>query len=203
LPAEQIAIRPTRLFLAGAWADATNAGFFEATNPATGEVIGNVALGTREDAARAIEAAHRAAPAWGRTTPFERAAALERIAANIERRRDELARILTADQGKPLAAEANGEVDELLVYFRMAAADATRIEGLLPPSVDPAKRILVYRVPKGVVGVITPFAGYACSTPRMSVAVSTSRPTARSNTGSVLSKREIATVELYGASLRM
>jgi len=157
LPAEQIAIRPTRLFLAGAWADATNAGFFEATNPATGEVIGNVALGTREDAARAIEAAHRAAPAWGRTTPFERAAALERIAANIERRRDELARILTADQGKPLAAEANGEVDELLVYFRMAAADATRIEGLLPPSVDPAKRILVYRVPKGVVGVITPW----------------------------------------------
>jgi succinate-semialdehyde dehydrogenase/glutarate-semialdehyde dehydrogenase len=168
LPADQTATRATpdrapsassaatRQFIGGAWADAGGE-TFEATNPATGQVIGQVALGTRQDAARAIEAARIAAPAWGRTTPFERAAALERIAANIDRRRDELARSLTADQGKPLVAEAYGEVDELLVYFRMAAADATRIEGLLPPSVDADKRILVYRVPKGVVGVITPW----------------------------------------------
>ena len=168
MPADQTATRATpdrarsassaatRQFIGGAWADAGGE-TFEATNPATGQVIGQVALGTRQDAAGAIEAARSAAPAWGRTTPFERAAALERIAANIDRRRDELARSLTADQGKPLVAEAIGEVEELLVYFRMAAADATRIEGLLPPSVDADKRILVYRVPKGVVGVITPW----------------------------------------------
>ena len=54
-------------------------------------------------------------------------------------------------------AEAYGEVEELILYFRMAAADATRIEGLMPPSTDPGKRVLVYRVPKGVVGVITPW----------------------------------------------
>jgi acyl-CoA reductase-like NAD-dependent aldehyde dehydrogenase len=169
LPADQTATRATpdrapaaipaatRHFIGGAWADAAAGETFEATNPATGEVIGSVALGTRRDAAGAIEAARIAAPTWGRTTPFERAAALERIAASIDRRRDELARSLTADQGKPLVAEAIGEVEELLVYFRMAAADATRIEGLMPPSVHADKRILVYRVPKGVVGVITPW----------------------------------------------
>jgi acyl-CoA reductase-like NAD-dependent aldehyde dehydrogenase len=157
VPADQIATRSRGLFVGGAWTDAEGGETFQASNPATGEVIGNVAQGSREDAVRAIEAARIAAPAWGRTSPFERAAALERIAANIERRRDELARALTADQGKPLVAEAYGEVDELLVYFRMAAADATRIEGLMPPSLDAAKRILVYRVPKGVVGVITPW----------------------------------------------
>ena len=152
--------RPTTartLFIDGSWGPAAGAGTFEATNPATGEVIGAVSAGDRGDAARAITAAARAASAWGRTSPFERAATLERIAATVEARRDALARALTRDQGKPLHAEAYGEVEELILYFRMAAADATRIEGMLPPSVDPQKRVLVYRVPKGVVGVITPW----------------------------------------------
>jgi acyl-CoA reductase-like NAD-dependent aldehyde dehydrogenase len=145
------------LFIDGSWVAARDGGVFEAVNPATAGVIGTIANGGRADATRAIEAASLAAKAWARTSPFERAAALERIAAVIEQRRDALARALTEDQGKPLHAEANGEVEELILYFRMAAADATRIEGMLPPSVDPAKRVLVYRVPKGVVGVITPW----------------------------------------------
>jgi acyl-CoA reductase-like NAD-dependent aldehyde dehydrogenase len=145
------------LFIDGKWLAARDGGTFEAVNPATDQIIGTLAAGSRADATLAIEAASRAARTWGRTSPFERAAALERIAAVIERRRDELARALTEDQGKPLHAEAYGEVEELSLYFRMAAADATRIEGMLPPSVDPAKRVLVYRVPKGVVGVITPW----------------------------------------------
>ena len=153
--------RPTgaasTLYLNGAWAPASSGATFDATSPASGEVIGRLSEGGREDAAGAIGAAVAAASAWGRTSPFERAGALERIAATIESRRDELASILTLDQGKPLHAEAYGEVEELVLYFRMAAADATRIEGLIPPSVDPAKRVLVYRVPKGVVGVITPW----------------------------------------------
>jgi acyl-CoA reductase-like NAD-dependent aldehyde dehydrogenase len=145
------------LYLDGRWEAAASGTTFEATNPATGALIGTLANGGRADANRAIEAASRVAPGWGRTSPFERAALLERIAANIDERRDDLARVLSLDQGKPLHAEAYGEVDELIAYFRMAAADATRIEGLIPPSVDPAKRVLVYRVPKGVVGVITPW----------------------------------------------
>jgi acyl-CoA reductase-like NAD-dependent aldehyde dehydrogenase len=64
---------------------------------------------------------------------------------------------LTLDQGKPLHAEAYGEVDELVEYWRNAAADATRLEGSLPPSVDANKRVLTYRVPRGVVGLITPW----------------------------------------------
>jgi succinate-semialdehyde dehydrogenase/glutarate-semialdehyde dehydrogenase len=145
------------LFIDGAWRAAASGETFAATNPATGAGIATLAKGGREDARRAIEAAHAAAPAWGRTSPFERAAVLERVAASIEARKDELASRLTSDQGKPLHAEAYGEVDELVLYFRMAAADATRIEGLIPPSVDPAKRVLIYRVPKGVVGIITPW----------------------------------------------
>jgi len=165
VPAEKIAIEPRSphparsagLFVDGGWVEPVAGGTFEAVNPATGQIIGHVALGARGDARLAIEAATRASLTWGRTSPFERARALERIADGIERRRDELARILTLDQGKPLQAEAYGEVEELILYFRMAAADATRIEGLLPPSTDTAKRVLVYRVPKGVVGVITPW----------------------------------------------
>ena len=147
----------TTLYIGGAWRATVSGETFEATSPATGAQIGTLAKGGREDAHSAIKAAHEAAQAWGRTSPFERAAVLERIAASIEARKDELARRLTEDQGKPLHAEAYGEVEELALYFRMAAADATRIEGLIPPSVDPAKRVLIYRVPKGVVGIITPW----------------------------------------------
>ncbi|HET9680578.1 MAG TPA: aldehyde dehydrogenase family protein, partial [Candidatus Limnocylindrales bacterium] len=148
---------PAGLFIDGDWVEPIAGGTFDAHNPATGDVIGRVALGSRADAQLAIAAAGRAAPGWGRATPFERGRWLDRIADTIERRRDALARSLTLDQGKPLQAEAYGEVEELILYFRMAAADASRIEGLFPPSTDPAKRVLVYRVPKGVVGTITPW----------------------------------------------
>jgi len=145
------------LFIDGRWVEATGGATFDAHNPATGGVIGRLAEGTRADARAAIAAASHAARSWGRTTPFERATLLERIADAVERRADALARILTEDQGKPLLAEAHYEVEELALYFRMAAADAPRIEGLLPPSVDRDKRVLVQRVPKGVVGVVTPW----------------------------------------------
>ena len=145
------------LFIDGRWRDAAAGATFEATNPATSAVIARLAQGDRADADLAIHAAAKAAGAWGRTSPFERAKVLDRIGDAIERHRDALARRLTEDQGKPLHAEAYGEVDELVLYFRMAAADATRIEGLIPPSVDPQKRVLIYRVPKGVVGIITPW----------------------------------------------
>jgi len=75
----------------------------------------------------------------------------------IESRRDELARTLTLDQGKPLRAEAYGEVDELVEYWRMAAEDAKRLGGELPNSISPGKRVLLTRRPRGVVGVISPW----------------------------------------------
>jgi succinate-semialdehyde dehydrogenase/glutarate-semialdehyde dehydrogenase len=79
------------------------------------------------------------------------------MAEIVRERRDDLARTLSLDQGKPLRAEAHDEVEELIAYFEMASADATRMEGLIPPSMDAGKRVLVYRVPRGVVGVISPW----------------------------------------------
>ena len=151
------AVRDAAMFIDGTWTAAASGATFEATSPATGQPIGTVPRGGREDARRAIAAGRAAQPAWGARSPFDRAAALERIARVLDARRDELATALTLDQGKPLQAEAYGEVEELIVYFRMAAADTTRLDGLMPPSVDPRKRVLVYRVPLGVVGVITPW----------------------------------------------
>ena len=83
-----------------------------------------MAEGSREDARRAIAAANDAFPAWAARTGFERAEILHRVADACERRRDELARICALDQGKPLKAEAEGEVGELIEFFRMAAEDA-------------------------------------------------------------------------------
>ena len=145
------------MVIGGAWVESESGERVEATSPATGEVLGTLPSGTRDDAQRAIASANAARRDWAARSAFERAAALERVAELVEERRDDLARTLTLDQGKPLHAEAYDEVDELVAYWRMAAADATRVAGAMPPSVDSAKRILQYRVPRGVVGVITPW----------------------------------------------
>ncbi len=151
------AVGSAAMFIDGRWTAAASGETFEAESPSTGQRIGSLPRGGREDARRAIAAAVAAGPAWAARSPFDRAAVLERVARVLEARADELATALTLDQGKPLQAEAYGEVEELIVYFRMAAADTTRLDGIMPPSVDPQKRVLVYRVPMGVVGVITPW----------------------------------------------
>jgi succinate-semialdehyde dehydrogenase/glutarate-semialdehyde dehydrogenase len=145
------------MYVGGAWIESASGARIEATSPATGETIGSFPEGTRDDAHRAIAAANAAAREWAGRSAFERAAAMERVAAIIEERRDDLAHTLTLDQGKPLRSESYAEVDELIEYWRMAAGDARRLEGLMPPSMDAAKRVLAYRVPRGVVGVITPW----------------------------------------------
>ena len=152
-----IGTREYSMYVAGGWSEGTSGARTEATSPATGEVIGTVPEGTREDVRRAIAAANDAAPAWAALSAFDRSAAMGRIAGIISGRREDLARTLTLDQGKPLGAEAYGEVDELIEYFEMAAADVVRFEGSMPPSVDANKRVFLYRVPRGVVGVISPW----------------------------------------------
>lgn len=145
------------MYIAGQWTEGASEARIEAISPVTGENIGSVPAGTREDVGRAIAAANEAATDWAALPAFERASAMKRAAGIVEERREDLARTLTLDQGKPLVAEAYDEVDELLEYFEMAAADATRLEGAMPPSVDADKRVLLYRVPRGVVGVISPW----------------------------------------------
>jgi acyl-CoA reductase-like NAD-dependent aldehyde dehydrogenase len=145
------------MYVAGDWTASEGGVVLEATSPSTGEVIGTVPEGTRVDVQRAIEAASDAWPVWAALSAFDRSRAMRRVAEAIDARREDLARTLALDQGKPLRAEAFDEVEELVAYFEMASADATRMEGLLPPSVDPGKRVLLQRVPRGVVGIISPW----------------------------------------------
>lgn len=141
----------------GDWVSSESGAVFDAVSPSTGAVIGTIPEGTREDARRAVAAAGAAWREWAARSAFQRAGAMGRVARVIRDRADDLAHTLALDQGKPLRAEARDEVEELAAYFDMAAADVTRLEGLMPPSVDADKRVLVYRVPRGVVGVITPW----------------------------------------------
>jgi len=145
------------MFVDGVWTAAASGEVFDAVSPATGETIGAIQKGGREDAQRAIEAANRAAGDWARETAWARGNAMHRVADEIERRRDALARTLTLDQGKPLHAESIGEVEELISYWRNAAEDCVRLEGRVANSVSPGKRVLLVRRPRGVIGVITPW----------------------------------------------
>jgi len=144
------------MFVDGAWTGSLSGETFTADSPATGEAIGEVPHGNREDAQLAIDAANRATAAWSRLTAFERAATLHRVGDAIEHRRGELAHTLTLDQGKPLR-ESRDEVEELIAYWRNAAEDGKRLEGRLANSMTPGKRVLLVRRARGVIGVITPW----------------------------------------------
>jgi acyl-CoA reductase-like NAD-dependent aldehyde dehydrogenase len=146
-----------QMFVGGSWQTSASGETFEASSPATGELIATLPQGDRGDAQRAIDAARGAADGWARLTAFERAAKMHAVGDLIESRRDGLARTLTLDQGKPLRAEAFDEVDELIEYWRMAAEDSKRLGGELPNSFSPGKRVMLVRRPRGVVGVISPW----------------------------------------------
>ena len=149
--------RTVDLFVSGRWQPPRAGQYEPATSPVTGELIGHVAQGDRADAGAAVQAAAAALGGWAAATAFERARALHRVADACQRRRDELARALTLDQGKPLHAEAYPEVDDLIGYWRDAAEDVLRLDGAIPPSRLPGARVLIERRPLGVVAVITPW----------------------------------------------
>ena len=128
-----------------------------ATSPSTGDTFASVAVADLADVDRAVKAAGRASAGWAASSTFERATYCESVVAAIRAQRDELAHVLTEDQGKPLVAEAYAEVDELAEYFHMAGEDAKRLEGSLPPSTSVNARVLILRVPLGVVGVVSPW----------------------------------------------
>jgi succinate-semialdehyde dehydrogenase/glutarate-semialdehyde dehydrogenase len=146
-----------KMFVGGRWVDSESGETFEAISPATGEVIATLPKGTRADAARAVEAAHQARAAMAGLGAFERAALLHRVAAAMERHREDLAHWLSLDQGKPYKAEAVGEVGEAIEYFRIAAEDIKRLETNVIPSMSKNKLVFTLRVPRGVYGVITPW----------------------------------------------
>ena len=139
--------------IGGKW---TGTPTLEVTNPATGEVIGRVPdLGQTETRA-AIEAAHGAFPAWSGMLAKERAAILRRWYELQLDHKEDLALLMTAEQGKPLA-EARAEVDYAASFTEFYAEEAKRILGEIIPTPKKGGRMLVLKQPVGVVGAITPW----------------------------------------------
>ncbi len=145
-----------RLLVGGEWVEARSEGRFDVTNPATGEVVGAVPDADSDDVQAAIDAAAGALDDWKSRPAIERARVLRRSADLIRERRDEIAAVMTAEQGKPLA-EAAGEVDYAASFLEWFGGEAERIYGQVVSAVNPLNRVLVLRQPVGVVAAITPW----------------------------------------------
>ncbi len=146
----------TQAYVAGEWRDAASGRTFPVTNPATGETIAHVAELGAAEAHEAIAAAAVAMREWQRRTVLERSRVLRRWFDLLIENTDDLALILTSEQGKPLA-EAKGEIAYGAAYVEWFAEEAKRIHGdiIPPPSND--RRLLVLRQPVGVCAAITPW----------------------------------------------
>ncbi|HWO76133.1 MAG TPA: NAD-dependent succinate-semialdehyde dehydrogenase [Bacillus sp. (in: firmicutes)] len=145
-----------KMYIGGQWVHSVTEKTSNVTNPATEEVIGVVPSASREDAAIAIDAANEVFESWSKTTASERCNYLFKTSELLIERADEIAEILTLEQGKPFA-EAKGEVLFAAEYFRLYSEEAKRIYGETIPAPTPNKRLLVIRQPIGVVAAITPW----------------------------------------------
>jgi aspartate-semialdehyde dehydrogenase len=143
-------------FIDGRWRSARSGGVVEVANPSTGEVIGHVPDMGAEEAAEAVAAAEAAFEAWRRLLPQERAGALRAWHGEILRNAEDLAVLMTLEQGKPLA-EARGEIAYGASFVEWFAEEAKRIDGEMPMSHLPGRLMSVRREPVGVVACITPW----------------------------------------------
>lgn len=144
------------MFLNGQWTPAQSGNEFEVTNPATGAVIGTVPDGGSDDAVAAIEAADAAFKSWSVTTAYERADVLYRAWQMMVERAEDLAMLMTTEQGKPLKA-SRAEVAYGASFLRYYAEEATRVAGEWLPSNRANQRFLSLRQPVGVVAAVTPW----------------------------------------------
>src|ERR1700722_16044368 len=144
------------LFIDGSWVPAASGTTFASRNPATGEVLGDVADGGAEDAKAAVEAARAAFSSWSKLTPHQRSAYLYDAWRIMTERREELARLMTSEQGKPLRMARNevGYAADFLLWF---AEEAKRVYGATIPSARADQRFLTMYQPVGVAAAITPW----------------------------------------------
>jgi succinate-semialdehyde dehydrogenase/glutarate-semialdehyde dehydrogenase len=143
-------------YVNGHWCEADSCARTEILNPANGELIGSVPNMGRAETRRAIEAAQAAQPAWRALTAKERANRLRQWFNLIMANQEDLARIMTAEQGKPLA-EARGEIAYAASFIEWFAEEAKRAYGDVIPAHAGDKRILVQKEPVGVTAAITPW----------------------------------------------
>jgi succinate-semialdehyde dehydrogenase / glutarate-semialdehyde dehydrogenase len=146
----------TQNFIAGRWCEAAEGRRYAVDNPATGEVFAQVPDSGPADATAATDAASAAFPAWRALAPRERARLLRRWHALLLEHREDLARLMSREQGKPLA-EARGEVDYGAAYIEWYAEEAVRTNGEVIAQATPGKRLFYTREPVGVVAAITPW----------------------------------------------
>ncbi len=154
LPLKDPKLFRTQCYIDGEWTG--NGKSFAVVNPATGAQLGTVPKLGAEEARRAIEAAERAWPAWRAKTAKERAAILRKWFELMMASQEDLAQILTAEQGKPLA-EARGEIAYGASFIEWFAEEGKRAYGEVIPSHQSDKRVLVIKQPIGVCALITPW----------------------------------------------
>ena len=145
-----------QILIDGRWIDAHDGRRFAITDPATGRTLANVADSGAADARAAADAAHRALPAWRARPAAERARILKRWHALILARREDLARLMSLEQGKILR-ESRGEIDYGAAYVEWFAEEARRAYGDVIPAPQPGRRMVVVKEPVGVVAAITPW----------------------------------------------
>lgn len=146
----------TKAYIDGKWVDGDDGETFDVVNPATGEVITQVASVGTNETRRAIEAAQRAMPAWQAKTAKERSAIMRRWFDLMMENQDDLAVIMTSEQGKVLA-ESKGEVAYGASFIEWFGEEAKRIYGDVIPTVANDRRLITIRQPVGVVGAISPW----------------------------------------------
>ena len=145
-----------RAYIGGAWVGAASGATVPVDNPATGAIIGTVPDCGEADTQAAIDAAEAAFPAWRARTAADRAAVLERWHALVLENVADLGRIMTAEQGKPVA-EAEGEIRYAASFIKWFAEEARRVDGGMIPAPEANRRILVMKEPVGVSAAITPW----------------------------------------------
>ncbi|WP_192551741.1 NAD-dependent succinate-semialdehyde dehydrogenase [Pseudomonas sp. IzPS59] len=146
----------TQGYINGQWTDADNRGCFNVTDPANGQVIVEVSSMGQVETARAIDAAHCALPAWRSKTAKERSAVLRKWFDLIMANQEDLARLLSWEQGKPLA-ESRGEIAYGASFIEWFAEEAKRVYGDIIPHDKHGRRLLVIKQAIGVVAAITPW----------------------------------------------
>ncbi len=145
-----------RCYINGQWQDADNGARLDVLNPATGQAIASVPLAGADETRRAIQAAEQALPAWKAKTAAERARILQRWFQLLMQHQDDLARLMTLEQGKPLA-ESKGEIAYAASFIEWFAEEGKRAYGEIIPSPFPDKRLLAVKQPVGVCAAITPW----------------------------------------------
>jgi succinate-semialdehyde dehydrogenase/glutarate-semialdehyde dehydrogenase len=143
-------------YIDGQWVDADSCAKLDVRNPATGETLGTVPRMGADETRRAIAAAEAALPAWAAKTAKERSAVLRRLYDLMMENQDDLARLMTAEQGKP-TTEAKSEIAYAAAFIEWFGEEGKRLYGDVIPGHQAGKRIVVLRQPVGVVAAITPW----------------------------------------------